>query len=176
MNELTPEEVRDVVFDHAPVFHRGYDETQVDEFLDRVEAAMIALRRTVDVKQQELDDIAMRSTDPHGPPTGGHEHRMFGDQVIAEARRRADQIVESARAAAQRAVEEARAEAFRLVANASRQIVGAGATGRFPNERERELAAAAAEVSNRIALIRDALTAEVTTLYEIAEQIDLDAG
>jgi DivIVA domain-containing protein len=34
---LTPEDVRSVVFDKAPLGKRGYNETQVDDFLDRVE-------------------------------------------------------------------------------------------------------------------------------------------
>lgn len=172
MNELTPGEVRNVVFDHAPMFRRGYDETQVDEFLDRVEATIIALHDAVDEKQHELDRIALRATDTHGPPTGSQEHRALGDQVIADARRRADQMVDNARAAAQQVVEEARAEAFRLVANASRQIVGAGGTGRVPTERERQLTAAAAEIGDRIAQIRDALTAEVSYLHEILDEMD----
>src|SRR3954449_2553060 len=34
---LTPEDVRSVVFDKAPLGKRGYNEQQVDDFLDRVE-------------------------------------------------------------------------------------------------------------------------------------------
>jgi DivIVA domain-containing protein len=177
MSELTPEEVRDVVFDHAPVFHRGYDETQVDEFLDRVETTLVSMQRALLEQQLQLNGQSPRSTDGRGSqPATGQEHRAIADQVITDARRRADEIVENARTAAQRAVEEARAEAFRLVANASRQIVGAGAGGRLPNERERELAAAAAEVADHIAHIRDALSGEVAHLYEIAEQLDIDSG
>lgn len=37
---LTPDKVRAVAFDRAPLGKRGYDEDQVDEFLDRVEAAL----------------------------------------------------------------------------------------------------------------------------------------
>ncbi len=170
MSELTPDEVRDVVFDHAPVFRRGYDETQVDEFLDRVEEAMVALHRAVVEKQQLLDSYTMRS-DPTGRLATTGEHRALADQIVADTRRRADEIVDGARSAAQRVIEEARAEAFRLVANASRQIVGVGpahATG----DRDRELAAAAAEVGDRIAHLRDALSAEVSQLYEIAQELD----
>ncbi|GAB1511442.1 DivIVA domain-containing protein [Actinophytocola sp. KF-1] len=165
MSELTPDEVRDVVFDHAPVFRRGYDETQVDEFLDRVEEAMVALHRALVEKQQLLDSYAMRAD--RLATTG--EHRALADQIIADARRRANEIVDGARAAAQRVVEEARAEAFRLVANASRQIVGVGPAHAVG---DRELAAAVAEASNRIAHLRDALSAEASQLYEIAQALD----
>jgi DivIVA domain-containing protein len=170
MTELTPDDVREVVFDHAPMFHRGYDEAQVDEFLDRVETAMIALHGALAQNQQVVDHTALRTTDPHGPPSSaGHDHRLLGDQVIADARRQADQIVQNARAAAQQVVEEARAEAFRLVANASRQIVGAGAPGR-PGDRE--LAMAAAEIGDRIAQIRDALSVEVSHLYDVVDHLN----
>ncbi|HEU5475774.1 MAG TPA: DivIVA domain-containing protein [Actinophytocola sp.] len=36
-NLLTPEDVREVVFDKAPLGKRGYNEQEVDDFLDRVE-------------------------------------------------------------------------------------------------------------------------------------------
>jgi DivIVA domain-containing protein len=172
MSELTPDEVRDVVFDPAPMLRRGYDETQVDEFLDRVEETMVALQRTVVEQQQLLDTRTNRRVDTTGPNVSTGEHRALADQIIGDARRRADEIVDNARAAAQRVVEEARAEAFRLVANASRQIVGVGATSNPPGERERARAAAAAEAGDRIAQLRDALSAEVGHLYEIAQHLD----
>lgn len=37
---LTPDKVRAVAFDRAPLGKRGYDEDQVDDFLDRVEATL----------------------------------------------------------------------------------------------------------------------------------------
>lgn len=162
MDELTPDEVRAVVFDHAPMLRRGYDETQVDEFLDRVESAMISLYRALAEKQEDGGRVAVRTTGPQ--PTAAHG--AIAEQLIADARMRADQIVDGARAAAQQVVEEARAEAFRLVANASRQIVG------ISSERERQLTAAAAEIGDRIAQIRDALTAEVSYLHQILDEMD----
>lgn len=162
MDGLTPDDVRDVVFDHAPVLRRGYDEVQVDEFLDRVEQSLVDLRRTVREQQQEINRAAER---PGGPPTGP-DHRAVADQIISDARRRADQIVDGARQAAGRVVEEARAEAFRMVADASRQIARAGVTGQDP-----ELAAASVETANRMAQIRDALAAEVSNLYAIVDRM-----
>jgi DivIVA domain-containing protein len=38
---LTPAEVRDVVFDKAPIGKRGYNEKQVDDFLDLVETTLV---------------------------------------------------------------------------------------------------------------------------------------
>jgi DivIVA domain-containing protein len=175
MTELTPDDVREVVFDHAPMFHRGYDEAQVDAFLDRVETAMIALQGQIVQNQQPVDQTAMRTTDPHGTSTAtGREHRALADQIITDARRQADQIVENARVAAKRVVEEARAEAFRLVANASRQIVGAGTgTGALlPGDRDEELIAVVAEIGDRVAQIRDALSGEVSYLFEVIDQVN----
>src|SRR5262245_46683347 len=38
---LTPADVRNVIFDKAPLGKRGYDEKQVDAFLDLIEAALV---------------------------------------------------------------------------------------------------------------------------------------
>jgi DivIVA domain-containing protein len=37
---LTPEQVRDVTFSKPPIGTRGYNEDEVDAFLDRVEATL----------------------------------------------------------------------------------------------------------------------------------------
>jgi DivIVA domain-containing protein len=42
---LTPADVHDVIFDKAPLGKRGYDEKQVDAFLDRIEAALTGTGR-----------------------------------------------------------------------------------------------------------------------------------
>jgi DivIVA domain-containing protein len=41
---LTPEDVRNVLFDKAPLGQRGYDEDEVDTFLDLVEQALAGAR------------------------------------------------------------------------------------------------------------------------------------
>ena len=43
---LTPQDVHDVLFDKAPLGRRGYDENQVDAFLDRVSAELAARARS----------------------------------------------------------------------------------------------------------------------------------
>jgi DivIVA domain-containing protein len=40
MEPLTPQDIRDVAFDRAPLGKRGYDEKQVDAFLDRIESTL----------------------------------------------------------------------------------------------------------------------------------------
>jgi DivIVA domain-containing protein len=55
---LTPIDVRDVIFDKAPFGKRGYDEDQVDAFLDRVEATLAGNDRltAADVRQVVFQD------------------------------------------------------------------------------------------------------------------------
>jgi DivIVA domain-containing protein len=54
---LTPKDVQDVRFDHAPLGKRGYHEDQVDDFLDRVELALEGGGDLTaqDVRQVEFD-------------------------------------------------------------------------------------------------------------------------
>lgn len=58
---LTPGDVRDVVFDKAPLGKRGYDEKQVDAFLDLVEATLTGnARLTADeVRNVVFEDAAL---------------------------------------------------------------------------------------------------------------------
>lgn len=55
---LTPERVREVAFDRAALGRRGYDEDQVDDFLDRVEAA---LRGEADLTPDDVRDVVFDS-------------------------------------------------------------------------------------------------------------------
>jgi DivIVA domain-containing protein len=45
MNPLTPDEVRNVCFAKPPFGKRGYNEDQVDQFLERVEATLRELQQ-----------------------------------------------------------------------------------------------------------------------------------
>jgi DivIVA domain-containing protein len=47
MPNLTPSDVRNVAFGKAPLGRRGYDEEQVDTFLDAVERTILALAEEV---------------------------------------------------------------------------------------------------------------------------------
>jgi DivIVA domain-containing protein len=51
-SRLTPEQVRDVAFSKPPIGKRGYNENEVDAFLDLVEAALRdPARRTLTAEQ-----------------------------------------------------------------------------------------------------------------------------
>ena len=79
-NPLTPSDVRDVVFDKAPIGKRGYDEKQVDAFLDRIEAALSGNGRLTaeDVRNVVFQDAPLIKR-------GYHEDQVddFLDAVVA---------------------------------------------------------------------------------------------
>ncbi len=54
MPNLTPLDVRNVVFKKPPLGKRGYDEQGVDEFLDAVERTIIALTEEVESLRAQL--------------------------------------------------------------------------------------------------------------------------
>ena len=61
---VTPAEVHDVAFRKPPIGRRGYDEDDVDEFLDRVETELIRLiGENSDLKSRvtELEDVLRRN-------------------------------------------------------------------------------------------------------------------
>ena len=76
---LTPEDVRNVMFDRAPLGKRGYDEKQVDAFLDRIEAALTGTARLTaeDVRTVVFDDAPLIKR-------GYHEDQvdLFLDAVV----------------------------------------------------------------------------------------------
>src|SRR3954470_762620 len=82
---LTPMVVDCVTFDRAPLGRRGYNEDQVDDFLDRVHAT---LSGTDDLSAQEVRDVIFDSA-----PLirrGYHEEQVddFLDLVVEEFERR----------------------------------------------------------------------------------------
>ncbi|CRK61493.1 hypothetical protein [Alloactinosynnema sp. L-07] len=85
---LSPESVRAVTFDKAPFGKRGYNEGQVDDFLDRIEAALTGSDALT------ADDVRSVVFDP-APlvKRGYHEDQVdaFLDQVVATLSVRSDQ-------------------------------------------------------------------------------------
>jgi DivIVA domain-containing protein len=55
MTVLTPIDVHNVAFRTAPLGRRGYDEEEVDGFLDRVEASLTALYQEIARLRAELE-------------------------------------------------------------------------------------------------------------------------
>ncbi len=138
---LTPADVHNVAFKKPPIGKRGYDEDEVDEFLDLVETELSRLiEENNDLKAQPA---AGRSTTPAAeapaaPPAtdtgstgdvavaaaaGAAAAANEGDQVkavrmLALAQETADRHVAEAKSEADRVLAGARSEAQRLVADA----------------------------------------------------------
>jgi DivIVA domain-containing protein len=88
---ITPEDVRDIAFDKAPLGKRGYDEKQVDEFLDRVQATLAGadVLTAKDVRDAIFADAPRIKR-------GYHEEQVDGflDAVVRTlAHREADPVV-----------------------------------------------------------------------------------
>jgi DivIVA domain-containing protein len=78
---MTPEDVRTVAFRKPPLGKRGYDEQQVDDVLDRLEAT---LRGSAQLTRAELNAMSFRR-----PPLGRRGYRpeevdTFVQRALAE--------------------------------------------------------------------------------------------
>jgi DivIVA domain-containing protein len=80
MANLTPSDVRTVAFRKPPIGKRGYDEKEVDDFLDRVERTLVALGEEISSLRAQLGGAAAQPTHvyPVDVRTGGD------DAVLAE--------------------------------------------------------------------------------------------
>ena len=67
---LTPADVHNVAFKKPPIGKRGYDEDEVDAFLDLIEAELARLIEENNDLKQQVDDMA-RSGPPQ--PHGGQQ-------------------------------------------------------------------------------------------------------
>lgn len=78
---MTPDEVHDAVFRKPRIGRRGYDEGQVDEVLDRLEAT---LRGGREITREELDRLELRK--PRFARRGYREEDVeaFLQRAIAE--------------------------------------------------------------------------------------------
>ncbi|WP_319957720.1 DivIVA domain-containing protein [Micromonospora yasonensis] len=69
MAHLTPADVRNVAFRKPPLGKRGYDEEDVDNFLDAVEQTITALTEEVRSLRAQLEHV--RPASGTGTPSGG---------------------------------------------------------------------------------------------------------
>ncbi|MBM7808912.1 DivIVA domain-containing protein [Geodermatophilus bullaregiensis] len=117
---LTPADVRDVRFGRSSIFHPGYDDTEVDRFLDRVgqeldrlHAEKAELRDRVHALQARVDGEA-RPEAPSAQAVG----------ILAAAQQTADQYVAEAEALSRVMTTEAR-EHYEEQVRQAREKVGA---------------------------------------------------
>ncbi|WP_448639997.1 DivIVA domain-containing protein [Geodermatophilus sp. URMC 63] len=139
---LTPADVHNVVFKKPPIGKRGYDEDEVDAFLDVVEAELARLieennelragSSTGRVTAQPV--TAEPAAAPAPPPQPAvreddtaRASRMLAlasetaDRYVNEAKTQADQMVASAKTNSDRMLTEARAKSEQLVSEAKRR-------------------------------------------------------
>jgi DivIVA domain-containing protein len=138
---LTPADVHNVVFKKPPIGKRGYDEDEVDAFLDVVEAELARLieennelRSSSGTGRVTAQPIAPEPTPAPAPapppqPVAREDDttrasRMLAlasetaDRYVNEAKTQADQMVSAAKANSDRLVAEARAKSEQMVADA----------------------------------------------------------
>jgi DivIVA domain-containing protein len=95
--KLTATDVQSVVFDQSSRLSRGYNEQQVDAFLDLV--------------ADTIEDLTVKLT----------EKQADTERIIAEAQRNADTIVRRAQAIAEQIETDARNRAARILGEASQR-------------------------------------------------------
>jgi DivIVA domain-containing protein len=115
---LTPEDVRNRRFKTS---FRGYDEEEVDSFLDEVEVELTRLLGDNDSLRQRLDAIAAA---PPPQPVSSEAEEMLRRTLLL-AQRTADETVASAQAEAERLTAEARESADATVQQAEQQAASA---------------------------------------------------
>jgi len=117
---LTPEDVRNRRFKTS---FRGYDETEVDTFLDEVEVELTRLLGEQDDLRKRLQ--AAQSAPPPQPVASEAEEMLRRTLVLAQ--RTADETVASAQQEAERLTSDARAQAEAMLQQANEQAASATA-------------------------------------------------
>jgi DivIVA domain-containing protein len=133
---LTPADVHNVVFKKPPIGKRGYDEDEVDAFLDVVEAELARLieennelRSSSSTGRVSAQPVAPEPAPAPAPPPQPvareddttRASRMLAlasetaDRYVNEAKGQADQMVSAAKANSDRLVAEARAKSEQMV-------------------------------------------------------------
>jgi DivIVA domain-containing protein len=168
---LTPADVHNVVFKKPPIGKRGYDEDEVDAFLDVVEAELARLiEENNDLRASgggsgARDDrpesapmtVAAPAPPPQTSPQIREDEAMRASRMLAlatetaerhvnEAKSQADQMVTSAKSTSDRMVTEARAKSEQMVTEAKQRadaMLGDARTRADTMEREARAKAAA---------------------------------
>jgi DivIVA domain-containing protein len=142
---LTPADVHNVAFKKPPIGKRGYDEDEVDAFLDLVEAELARLIEENNDLKAQVEDLQrsggpgpMRQMPPPpepmaAPPPPPMQSRIdensqvvkvlamaqeTAEKYVADAKTEADRMVGEARATADRMIGEARSKADAMMADA----------------------------------------------------------
>ena len=124
---LTPADVHNVAFSKPPIGKRGYNEDEVDAFLDLVETELARLiEENADLRQRvgELDAELGSERGGVVQPTQAipvyhpETPRAEADKLVSDAQASAEQIVSEARQIAETTVSDARQRADAMLADA----------------------------------------------------------
>ena len=102
---LTPADIHNIAFKKPPIGKRGYDEEEVDAFLDEVEQELI---RLLEENLALRDKVSLGGAAPAGPAATMVLNNEFADlaaqlERLQEARARADQNARNVQAELERA-------------------------------------------------------------------------
>jgi DivIVA domain-containing protein len=114
---LTPADVHNVVFKKPPIGKRGYDEDDVDAFLDEVERELARLIEENNDLKAQVERVRSGSGGPP-PPSGANDgdvRRLAGEnndlksqvERLRQEKQQAQQAAQQAQQAAQQAVQQA---------------------------------------------------------------------
>jgi DivIVA domain-containing protein len=97
---LTPADIHNTAFKKPPIGKRGYDEEEVDAFLDEVEQELIRLLEENAALHGQLQGGGPRRVNPAGSPALDAEYAEIAAQLdrVQEARARAEQNARSVQA------------------------------------------------------------------------------
>ncbi|HEX2132280.1 MAG TPA: DivIVA domain-containing protein [Actinophytocola sp.] len=137
---LSADAVENARFDPARFPSRGYNEDQVDDFLDLVVHTIRVLTATLDQQRQEIDRLK------HWRQNTGPVDNAAAAAWEQEARARADAIVAAARVSAE--------EIRRLAVSNAQRVV------------HTDHLATVVEVVDRLHMLRDGITAELGRLED----------
>lgn len=170
---VTPETIEKQLFTQR---FRGYDQEEVDRFLDRVSARLSELTHERDELARERDELAARVRELEESGGESQESEKLLQRTLVVAQRTADETVHDARATAEQTIADARAEAEEITADARRQAAA-------EQERAREIAARISEAVEDFARFRgdlrerfEAAVAEQLAVLDRTELPDLPEG
>src|SRR5919112_2069118 len=108
---LTPADVHNVAFSKPPIGKRGYNEDEVDAFLDLVEAELGRLLEENNDLREQVEQLEQQLSTAHADLD---DARSKAEQLLSEARTKSDSMVNEARTRAETMLNDARTRAETL--------------------------------------------------------------
>ncbi|AKK11450.1 DivIVA-like cell division protein Wag31 [Corynebacterium uterequi] len=125
--QLTPADVHNVAFSKPPIGKRGYNEDEVDQFLDLVEDSLAQLQDENERLRAELDRAGSMPAEPIPAAAPAVDESRIRREVEEDLRRSYEAQLVDARRAIKRAEEEAKAARAEAEAVRSERVTAAPA-------------------------------------------------